>query len=292
MQFQKYISSWICDDYSSSQLCFFPSSIRLCVLNDSLMLDVPSGSIHQFFNNPQVQEALHVVPPRPWAECLPGAGRRRKLQQAGPGPRRQLSKLRLPGELLLDHDEPISVVPYVADLLDKANIRVLVYNGDRDMTTNSQGSEMALDSMEWDGASGWSDVNRFERGVWFPKAEKQMGGYIKQYQNLQFLVVYNSGHLVPFNQDEIALELVTRFLGNVSFLDKPLPKFHIHQLHPPESVHVQDTDIHINPYHPSYHFIRDAIGASFCMLLGFVAGYFALRRSSKGRNLYQVIPNN
>ena len=87
------------------------------------MLDVPSGSIHKFFNNPLVQKAINVVPSRPWVECIPGAGRRRNLQRATYSQRRQLTKLRLPGELLLDHDEPMSVVPYVADLLDKANIR-------------------------------------------------------------------------------------------------------------------------------------------------------------------------
>ena len=254
------------------------------------MLDVPSGSIHQFFNDPRVQKALHVVPARPWVECIPGAGRRRKLLS---GQRRQLTKLRLPGELLLDQDEPISVVPYVADLLDKANIRVLVYNGDRDMTTNSQGSEMLLDSMVWDGAAGWADVKEFERGVWLPQVGTQLGGYIKQYQNLEFLVVYNSGHLVPFNQDEIALELVTRFLGNVSFLDKPLPKFHIHRTHPTDAATDKSMQIdQINPYRPRYHFIRDVVGASIFMLLGSVIGFIWSRRSTKGRNLYQVIPNN
>ena len=257
------------------------------------MLDVPSGSIHQFFNNLRVQKALNVVPARPWVECMPGAGRRRKLQDAASNKKRQLTKLRLPGELLLDHDEPISVVPYIADLLDNANIRVLVYNGDRDMTTNSQGSEMLLDSMEWAGAAGWSDTREFERGVWLPQVGHQLGGYIKLYQNLQFLVVYNSGHLVPFNQDEIALELVTRFLGNITFLDKPLPKFHIHRTHSPDTSKDQSIQLdQINQHRSRYQFIRDVVGASFCMLFGSLFGYFVSRRSTKGRNLYQTIPNN
>jgi hypothetical protein len=257
------------------------------------MLDVPSGSIHQFFNNPNVQKALNVVPARPWVECIPGAGRRRRQlqQRTTPGLKRQLTKLRLPGELLLDHDEPISVVPYVADLLDKANIRVLIYNGDRDMTTNSQGSEMLLDNMDWDGAAGWSNIHEFERGVWLPKTvEHQLGGYIKQYRNLQFLVVYNSGHLVPFNQDKLALELVTRFLGNTGFLDKPLPKFDIHRTRTSNSVNDQNISIE---QCPRYHLIHDVVGASICMLLGLVIGFIVSRRSvAKGLNLYQTIPNH
>jgi hypothetical protein len=43
--------------------------------------------------------------------------------------------------LLLDDERPVSVVPYVAELLDEAYIQVLVYNGDRDLRTYVQGSE-------------------------------------------------------------------------------------------------------------------------------------------------------
>ena len=40
---------------------------------------------------------------------------------------------------------------------------------------------------------------------------------------LQFVVVYNSGHLVPYNVPKPALDLVTRFLGGESFVDTDLP---------------------------------------------------------------------
>jgi hypothetical protein len=249
------------------------------------MLDVPSGSINQFFNNPDVQKALNV-PPRTWVECIPGAGRRQ----------RQLTKSKLPGQLLLSNDQPISVVPYVADLLDNAKIRVLIYNGDRDMTTNSQGSELLLDSMVWSGASGWSNINEFERGLWLPKiVGQQLGGYIKQYQNLEFLVVYNSGHLVPFNQKEIAFELVTRFLGNDTFLDKPLPKFHIQRTHPTHT-NIRETNLDVNnndSYHKRETFIRDIVNTIVCILVGFVVGFIVSRRFQKGgRASYQMIPNH
>jgi Serine carboxypeptidase len=258
------------------------------------MLDTPTGSISQFYNNPLVQKALNVFPPRKWVECIPGAGRRRRLQQVHSN-RRQLAKLRLPGQLLLDNDQPASVVPYVADLLDNAKIRVLIYNGDRDMTTNSQGSEILLDNMVWNGAPGWANISEFQRGVWLPNnVGNQLGGYIKQHQNLQFLVVYNSGHLVPFNQDAIALELVTRFLGNTSFLDKPLPKFHVHRTHPSQ---LEDKKVHNNAHKidraPNQRtFLRKVGSASFLILIGFVSGYLVSFRFRKGRSLYQVIPNN
>jgi Serine carboxypeptidase len=245
------------------------------------MLDYPNGAINQFYNNPRVQKALNLPHETTWVECIPGAGRRR----------RQLSKMRLPGQLLLGDDRPTSTVPYVADLLDKAGIRVLIYNGDRDMTTNSQGSELLLDGMSWSGASGWADVDKFERGIWLPSDDKMMGGYIKRFMNLDFLVVYNSGHLVPFNQDEISLDLVIRFLGNVSFLDKPLPKFQVHRnRHHVVAVNKKKSDD--GQYQSGNNFMGDIISSVVFVVVGFSIGFLVATRYQKGRGLYQAIPNN
>jgi Serine carboxypeptidase len=254
---------------------------RTIVIPFSLMLDYPNGAINQFYNNPRVQEALNLPHETKWVECIPGAGRRR----------RQLSKMRLPGQLLLDDDRPTSTVPYVADLLDNAGIRVLIYNGDRDMTTNSQGSELLLDTMSWSGASGWADVDKFERGIWLPNNEKKLGGYIKHYLNLGFLVVYNSGHLVPFNQDEISLDLVTRFLGNVSFLDKSLPKFQVHRKRQHDVLaNKQESDV--GGYHSEKNLVGDVISSVVFVVVGFAIGFLVARRYQKGRGLYQAIPSN
>jgi Serine carboxypeptidase len=187
-------------------------------------------------------DSLNVKPHRHWIECMLGAGRRRRLQS-----HRSLQDTNdkspplLPGQILLAHDEPISVVPYIADLLDNAQVHVLIYNGDRDMTTNAMSSEVLLDAMEWSGAKAWADPTQFSRSLWLPATtspsinEHTLGGYIKSYAGLDFLVVSNSGHLVPFNEPDVALDLVTRFLGNVSFHDKPLPYFVV-----PESAQGKD----------------------------------------------------
>jgi hypothetical protein len=243
------------------------------------MLDYPSGAINQFYNNPRVQKALNIPHETVWVECIPGAGRRR------------LSKLRLPGQLLLADDRPMSTVPYVADLLDNAGIRVLIYNGDRDMTTNSQGSELLLDGMSWSGASGWADIDNFERGIWLPNDKKKLGGYVKRYLNLDFLVVYNSGHLVPFNQDEISLDLVTRFLGNVSFLDKALPKFRVHRKHKHDRV-VNKNENDSSRYQSGKRSVGDCVSSFVFVVVGFAIGFFVARRYQKGRLLYQTIPSN
>lgn len=122
---------------------------------------------------------------------------------------------------LLDDDRPISTIPYVAELLDDAGIDVVVYNGDRDMSTCAQGSEVALNEMYWSGRADWLDQDLYDRGLWLVDGE--MSGYAKQVENLQFVVVYNSGHLVPFNQPRVALDLVNRLVSSTSFLDRKIP---------------------------------------------------------------------
>ena len=164
------------------------------------------STYNRFFYDPKVQKALHAPQGAAWHGCMPGAGRRLEEE--------------LPGKLLLVHDKPESVVPYVAEMLDEAGIRVLVYNGDRDMSTCAQGSEMLLDSMKWSGEATWKTAGR---GLWMVK--DQVAGYTKSHKGLDFVVVYNSGHLVPYNVPIPALDLVTRFVTNGTFLDIPLPSF-------------------------------------------------------------------
>jgi hypothetical protein len=112
------------------------------------------------------------------------------------------------------------MMPYIAELLDKAHLKVLIYNGDRDLSTCAQGSEMLLNSMEWSGASEWTKA---PRSLWV--VGDDVAGYSKRHKGLEFVVVYNSGHLVPYNQPVNALDLITRVLKNENFADYMLPSF-------------------------------------------------------------------
>jgi carboxypeptidase C (cathepsin A) len=188
---------------------FMPNTYDVTTWDTYPVLLHPNSSNSQFFNDPRVQKALHVPNDDVlWQTCLPGGGRRLEEE--------------LPGKLLLAHDTPESVVPYVAELLDEAGIRVLIYNGDRDMSTCAQGSEMLLDDMEWSGADEWKTASR---GLWMVDA--QVAGYSKSHKGLDFLIVYNAGHLVPYNMPIPALDLITRFVTNESFSDIDLPSFTI-----------------------------------------------------------------
>ena len=119
----------------------------------------------------------------------------------------------------MKYDVPESTVPYVAELLD-AGIRVVVYNGDRDLSVNAQGSERLLDDMVWSGSEGWKTTKRY---LWM--VNNEVAGYAKSYKNLDFIIVYNSGHLVPNNVPIAALDLITRFVQNETFQDIELPYY-------------------------------------------------------------------
>lgn len=92
---------------------------------------------------------------------------------------------------MLEHDTPESALPYIATLLD-GGVRVIAYNGDRDLSTCAQGTEMLLNGMDWRGRKDWPTA---PRGLWVVDGEP--AGYAKSLNGLDFVVVYNSGHLVP-----------------------------------------------------------------------------------------------
>lgn len=173
------------------------------------------GTLSLFFNDPVVRTSLNApsMDEQPhWSGCVPGAGRRRHLERTN---QRELT--------VLDNDRPLSVVPYIAELLDDAKLDILFYNGDLDLACSSQSTELALDSMEWSGAEGWKDQNRAKWNRW--TVDGQPAGHTKRFMNLQFLVVYNSGHFVPTNQPRRSLNMIGRFLDGKSLGDESLPSF-------------------------------------------------------------------
>ena len=182
-----------------------------------------------FYNRPDVKQLLHAPDGITWHGCRWGAGRRRKLQLVGTdgpqlGSNRHQPQQQQQRQLYMDQDRPWSVVPYIADLVDHG-IPVLVYNGDRDMTTNMVGSEQCLNQMKWSGQDEWLDA---PRGVW--KVDDSVAGWAKEYNNLSFVVVYNSGHMVPYNRPGAAYDLLQRFLKGEKFVDEVAPTIRIERL--------------------------------------------------------------
>jgi carboxypeptidase D len=214
-----------------------PNAYDVTTWDNYPQINDPHGTAYQFFNNPDVRDVLHFSSTKKeWLGCVPGAGRRRLEKN---------DRQSLNGNTFLANDNPVAVTPYIADLLDDAAIRVLVYAGDRDLTTNLQGSEMVLDGMDWSGRKHWREAHRF---LWM--VDDQVAGYAKTHKNLDMLLILNSGHLVPYNVPNPALDLITRLVRNESFDDIPLPHVAL-----PKSYTVPSSKIHYSE--PLSHRLSD-----------------------------------
>jgi hypothetical protein len=94
------------------------------------------------------------------------------------------------------------------------------------MTTNMVGQELALNQMKnWKQHGEWLDA---PRGLWMDSnsnSKHPEAGWAKEYGPLSFVVVYNSGHMVPYNVPSPALDLATRFISGKKFIDVEAPGF-------------------------------------------------------------------
>ena len=105
-------------------------------------------------------------------------------------------------KLYMDNDRPISMKSYISEILkhNAGNISLIFYNGDRDMTTNMVGTELVLNSLPlWGHGHGHDNDEKQQwlnakRGLWY--TNNYPSGWVKEYNNLIYAVVYNSGHMV------------------------------------------------------------------------------------------------
>jgi hypothetical protein len=232
-------------------------------------VDQVTFSSEAFYNTPTVRKILHAPENVTWHGCQWGEGRRR------------LNGDHEHRKLYMDNDRPLSVVPYVADLLD-SGIPILFYNGDRDMTTNMVGTELLLNAMEWSGKDEWTNA---KRGLWM--VDKHPAGWAKEYENLSFVVVYNSGHMVPYNQPVPAFDLLTRFLQHESFLDVESPTLRVVEQVVTTEVTTSFNDIARH----GGSLWETTLVAAVSMLAGVLFTLFFVRVRKGARSNYQRVPD-
>ena len=219
-----------------------------------------------FYNNPLVKAALHAPDNIVWHGCRQGGGRRRLQEETEVGVSHPfMSQRQHHRHLYMENERPLSVVPYIADLVDDG-IPVIVYNGDRDMTTNMVGTELALNAMEWNGKDAWLDA---PRGLWM--VDGHQAGWSKEYGNLFFVTVYNSGHMVPYNVPGPAFDLLNRLLNHSSFMDIDLPQVRVDAfqtiLKEVESAPHHDHH-HSHEQHNTHHHEMDVVDESIVSISG------------------------
>merc|ERR1712232_630564 len=96
-----------------------------------------------------------------------------------------------------------------------AGIDVLIYAGDQDFICNWLGNQKWVQALEWEHKAEYNAaakkpylVSGKEVGA---KAGKEVGE-LQSFENLHFLRVYQAGHMVPLDQPEAALGMLTDLL--------------------------------------------------------------------------------
>lgn len=123
------------------------------------------------------------------------------------------------GWLSLPLQDGLGVLPEISKSLI-SGVRALFFNGAYDVICNHVGNERALMRLEW---PGQKDFINSPRGVWLPRGSEKPGGYSKSDGQLTYLIVLDSGHMVPMDVPSNALEMISRFLENESFQDRSQP---------------------------------------------------------------------
>lgn len=100
-----------------------------------------------------------------------------------------------------------SVVPTVDELLT-SGIHVVVYSGNLDLICCTPGTLAWINELKWKGLPQWYAKSRDPLTV-----GGIVSGYEKRYANLHFFFIFASGHMVPSDQPEVALAMVSKIIG-------------------------------------------------------------------------------
>jgi vitellogenic carboxypeptidase-like protein len=89
------------------------------------------------------------------------------------------------------------------------NYKVLLYNGQLDIIVGAPLTENYLQQLKW---SGQEKYLNSDKRVW--RIGTEPVGFIRQVGNFQQIVVRNAGHILPFDQPEVALEMIKNFVNS------------------------------------------------------------------------------
>ncbi|CAL4109682.1 unnamed protein product [Meganyctiphanes norvegica] len=87
--------------------------------------------------------------------------------------------------------------------LHKEEVKGLVYNGDWDMMCNFLGNQWFLEDL------GFTEVEKHRE--WY--YDGQVAGFVKRWENLDFVKVKAAGHMVPENRPEQSLKMIYNWIN-------------------------------------------------------------------------------
>ncbi|KAJ6614660.1 carboxypeptidase C [Mycena sp. CBHHK59/15] len=151
--------------------------------------------IETWMNDPKVKATLGVDPARTFASC------NMEVNQA----------------FAFQGDGMHNSAALLGELVD-GGVRLLVYAGNADMMCNFIGNERWLEVLE----SKFTGEFRAAKSVpWIAAGSGKLAGSVRSAGgkgfsagNVTFVTVFEAGHMVPFDQPEAALDLITRWIDN------------------------------------------------------------------------------
>ena len=131
----------------------------------------------------------------------------------------------------LAHQDGLGVTQDVVDILENGGdgdgddgenkkIRLLFFNGIEDLICNHVGNEKVLENLPWSGKDDWIKGSRY---AWISQYEEsgKVSGYMKEHENLMFLKLMDSGHMVPLDIPDKALDMMRILMHGGSFETSP-----------------------------------------------------------------------
>lgn len=143
---------------------------------------IDQDRIQLYFNRRDVIEALHVQQStQQWAPCNPAIN---YTQQYG------------------------TMRQVVHELASSGRLKTLIYNGDVDMACNFLGDEWFVRSL------GYQPTSEYR--MW--RVGPTIAGFVQNFENdVTFLTIKGSGHMVPLDKSEESLQMITNFLTDKPF---------------------------------------------------------------------------
>ena len=117
-----------------------------------------------------------------------------------------------PPYMALAHQDGLGVVRDVVELLESGT-KLLFFNGIHDLICNHVGNEVMLTNLPWSKRDDWIQSSRYSWTLSSNDQTAAVVGYVKEYENLQYLKVLDSGHMVPMDVPHVALEMIRIFVS-------------------------------------------------------------------------------
>jgi vitellogenic carboxypeptidase-like protein len=104
-----------------------------------------------------------------------------------------------------------SVANILPPLLE--NYKVLIYNGNLDIILGPAQTERFLRGLRW---TGQHDYLRSKKQIWVGQ-DGRPAGYVHTVKSFHHIVFLRAGHMVPSDQPQNALDMITRFVNSQPF---------------------------------------------------------------------------